>query len=104
MACHVIPATRVRLPYISETLDHLHWGFPVHPVKSMLRPSLGMSAVTVCDALNALLITTSSCGKVTREVQPCVDQVNEAVPVAVCVADTVAFVVTAPALPSASPM
>src|SRR3990167_9676038 len=104
MACHVIPATRVRLPYISETLDHLHGGFPVAPVQLMLRPSRGMSAVTVRPATKALLITTSSCGNGTRVVHPCVDQVNEAVPVAVCVAETVAFVVTAPALPRQSPM
>ena len=79
-------------------------GVPVVPVKSMLRPSLGMSAVTVLPAIKALLITTSSCGSGTRLVHPCVDQAKEAVPVAVCVADTVAFVVTAPALPKQSPM
>src|SRR3989344_8847954 len=68
------------------------------------RPSRGMSAVTVRPAMKALLITTSSCGNGTRDVHPCVLQVKLAVPVAVCAADTVAFVVTAPAFPKASPM
>src|SRR3990167_6514577 len=79
-------------------------GLPVQPLASIDLPDLGMSAVTVRPATNAFGIETSSCGSGTREVQPCVDQVKLAVPVAVCVAETVAFVVTAPALPSASPM
>lgn len=70
----------------------------------MSRPSLGMSAVIVRPATNAFEITTSSCGNGTRVVHPCVLQVNDAVPVAVCVTLAFAFVVTAPALPSASPM
>ena len=91
-------------PNTLVVIFHPNVGLPVHELPSTDLPSLGMSAVTVRPATKALLITTSSCGKGTREVQPCVDQVNEAVPVAVCVALTVAFVVTAPAFPRASPM
>src|SRR3990167_10697922 len=79
-------------------------GAPVAADISTDRPARGMSCVIVCPATKALLITTSSCGNGTRLVHPCVDQVKEAVPVAVCVAETVALVVTAPALPSASPI
>ena len=99
----VMPLVSVRFPKIIPVVEKLSAGLPVQEnVRS--RPALGMSAVIVRPATKALLITTSSWGKGTREVQPCVDQVKLAVPVAVCVAETVAFVVTAPALPSASPM
>lgn len=100
---HAIPAARVRLPNIRQLLAVVNVGLPVQE-NVKLRPARGMSIVTVRPATNAFGIDTSSCGKGTREVHPCVDQVKLAVPVAVCVADTVAFVVTAPAFPSASPM
>jgi len=101
---NVIPEISVRLPCIVTPVVRFSAGVPVVPVKSIDRPSLGISAVTVRPAMKALLITTSSCGNGTRLVHPCVDQVKLAVPVAVWVALTVAFVVTAPALPRASPM
>src|SRR3989338_2457538 len=98
------PTAIVKFPYITHAVLPFHVGAPVAPVRVIFLPIRGMSMVTVCPATKALLITTSSCGNGTREVHSCVDQVKEAVPVAVCDALTVAFVVTAPAFPKQSPM
>jgi len=91
-------------PKIQASTEGETVGDPVQVLMSIDRPSLGISAVTTLPATKALFITTSSCGNGTRVVHPCVDQVKDAVPVAVCVAETVALVVTAPVLPSASPI
>src|SRR3990167_5468845 len=87
----------------SPLIETDQFGLPVQVNVSVL-PKRGMSIEIVCPATNAFGMLTSSCGKGTRDVHPCVDQVKDAVPVAVCVAETVALVVTAPVLPSASPI
>ena len=85
----VIHETIVIDQNIFATIAQDNAGDQVVPVKSIFFPSLGISAVITLLATKALLITTSSCGNGTRLVQPCVDQVKEAVPVAVCVAAVV---------------
>ena len=74
---------------------------PVTPVKSMSLQRRGTSTVIVCDAANAALMTTLSCGSGTREVHFVTsDQLPPAVPCHVCVA---AVVKVMPELPPASP-
>jgi len=57
----VIPAIRVTEPYMSLVVEEkAHVGEPVAPAHVILLPSLGMSAVIVCEASKAEDITTSS--------------------------------------------
>lgn len=74
---------RLRLPKIDKLVLNVTAGLPPHPLKSIDLPALGMSIVTVRPATNELLTTTSSWGNGTLLVHPCVDHVNDAVPVAV---------------------
>jgi len=101
----VTPVTNVSEPKIAVPVPAAMFriGLPELPVKSIDFPSLGMSAVIVCPAVKALGIDTSSCGSGTREVQPCVDQVNDDVPAAVWVAGVVRLVVMRVPLPAQSP-
>ena len=65
----VIAETVVTEPKMVAADAMSHAGVPVHPVQSIVRPSLGMSAVTTRPTgLKAFGIDTSSCGSGTREV------------------------------------
>ena len=87
LAKKVIPLQEATPPRLSEPNIILELvvnnGLPVQPEQSILAPNLGISPLMVLPATKALGITTGSCGRGTRVVHPCVDQVNDAVPVAV---------------------
>lgn len=101
MPVNVIPEISVNDPKIVTPVVRFNAGVPVVPVKSMLLPSLGISAVTVCEALNAAFITTSSCGSGTLLVQALVLQLPPEVPDHVCAAEVSKVM---PELPRASPI
>lgn len=98
----VMPEIRVTEPNTELVVEpKLHVGVPVEPAQVMLRPSRGISAVTVWLAENAELIVTSSWGSGTRLVQALADQLAPVVPDQVCAALVVKVM---PELPPQSPL
>lgn len=77
----LIPDIRVSEPKNEiGSVPKVNIGLPVDPVQFILLPARGISSVTVCEAENAELIITSSCGSGTRPVHTFVDQFPPDVP------------------------
>lgn len=95
----VRPEMSVREPKIRTAVERVKVNDVVNvaPVQSIALPSLGISAVTVRDVVNAQLSETSSCGNGTLEVQfAAVDHDPPEVLVQVCDAGVVNVILVFP--------